>query len=427
MDPHNNDTAGSNVAVLAPAPSRPVEANRIHIPGFGSIYRRGGRWAVEFWKGGVQHRESARTTSEPEAIAHLRKRVEEFAQGKCVGTRAERLTVADLLKRVTADYANAGNRSGRTLKYRIAALAPELGHLRATNVSPSDVEAYKAKRLSEGKAKATINRELACLRRAYILAEQSRPPLISTNNIPSIELFREDNVRQVLMDYTDYVALLAHLPAPIDDALTFAYLTGWRRAEVLGLTWHEVDRERGLITLPSVRSKNGEPRELPLSPALSALIEKRWKVRLVSGPSGPRVCEQVFHRDGEPVRDFRSAWCKAVQAISRPGLLFHDLRRAALTNLVQSGVDEQVAMRISGHRTSSVFRRYRIVSTDDVLAALTRTESRLTNAPHSSATFPHSRQGNVDEEARLPIRKIVIVRKLSSTQTPYPAGAHSTS
>jgi hypothetical protein len=114
-----------------------VEPNRIRIRGFGSIYRRGERWAVEFWKGGVQHRESARTTSEPEAIAHLRKRVEECAQGKYVGVRAERVTLADLLKLVTADYATAGNRTDRTLKYRVAALASELGHLRATNVSPS--------------------------------------------------------------------------------------------------------------------------------------------------------------------------------------------------------------------------------------------------------------------------------------------------
>ena len=413
MDPHSSDTAGSDVTAPAPLPS--VEPNRIHIPGFGSIYRRGGRWAVEFWKGGLQHRESARTTNEQEAIAHLRKRVEEFAQGRYVGARAERVTVADLLKRVTANYANAGNRSGLTLKYRVAALASELGHLRATNVSPSTVEGYKAKRLSQGKAKATVNRELACLRRAYRLAERSRPPLITANNVPSIELFREDNVRQVLVDDTDYVALLAHLPAPIDDALTFAYLTGWRRAEVLGLTWQEINRERGLITLPSVRSKNGELRELPLSPALAALIEKRWQVRFDSGPPGPRLCERVFHRDGEPVRDFRSAWRKAVRAIGKPGLLFHDLRRAALTNLVQSGVGEQVAMRISGHRTSSVFRRYRIVSTDDVLAALTRTESRLRAAPHNLVTLPHNCEGNVQEQARVPIRKIVIVRKLTTT------------
>jgi integrase len=426
MDPHSSNTAGSNVPTNESAPLPSVEPNRIHIAGVGSIYRRGERWAVEFWKGGVQHRESARTTSEQEAIAHLRKRVEEFAQGRYVGARSERATVADLLMLVTADYAAAGNRSGRTLKYRIGALASELGHLRATNVSSSAVEAYKANRLAEGKAKATINRELACLKRAYRLAESHRPPLIRASCVPSIKLYREDNVRRALLDYADYVALLAHLPAPIDDAVTFAYLTAWRRAEVLGLTWLEVDRAHGLITPPPAQSKSVDPRELPLSPALSALLEKRWQARLVSGPSSPRVCEQVFHRDGEPVRDFRNAWRKAVQAIGKPGLLFHDLRRAALTNLVQSGVGEQVAMRISGHRTPSVFRRYGIVSTNDVLVALTRTESRLTADPHNSAILPHNGKDNAQEAPRIPIRKIVIVRKLTSPGTLQPADAYST-
>jgi hypothetical protein len=132
----------------------------------------------------------------------------------------------------------------------------------------------------------------------------------------------------------------------------------------------------------------------------------------------------VFHRDGEPVRDFRSAWWKAVQAIGKPGLVFHDLRRAALTNLVQSGVGEQVAMRISGHRTASVFRRYRIISTDEVLAALGRTESRLTTNPHNAATLPHNGNGDLRDELRGPIRKIVIVRKLTNSGTLHPADAY---
>jgi hypothetical protein len=106
--------------------------------------------------------------------------------------------------------------------------------------------------------------------------------------------------------------------------------------------------------------------------------------------------------------------------------LFQDLRRAAVTNLVQSGVGKQVAMRISGHRTPSVFRRYGIVSTDDVLAALTRTESRLTADPRNSRIFEHNGKDNAPDEARIPIRKIVIVRKLPSPGTPHPAGTYST-
>jgi len=58
------------------------------------------------------------------------------------------------------------------------------------------------------------------------------------------------------------------------------------------------------------------------------------------------------------VRDFRSAWRKAVEAIGRPGLLFHDLRRSAVTNMIRAGVPEQTCDADQRASTSSVFRRY---------------------------------------------------------------------
>src|SRR6266850_4228005 len=92
--------------------------------------------------------------------------------------------------------------------------SPSLGHVRAVNVSAGAVEAYKAKRLAGGRAKATINRELACLRRAYRLASLSRPSLICANRVPTIRLYEEDNVRQGLVSHEDYLALVAQLSDP---------------------------------------------------------------------------------------------------------------------------------------------------------------------------------------------------------------------
>ena len=121
MEPHISSTTAGEDAVNEPAP----EPRRKHIPGLGSIYRRGERWAIEFWKDGLQHRESARTTNEKEAISHLRSRVEELVQDKYIGPRAERVTVKDLLALVTQDYESTGNRSSRTIKFRVAALESE--------------------------------------------------------------------------------------------------------------------------------------------------------------------------------------------------------------------------------------------------------------------------------------------------------------
>ena len=77
------------------------------------------------------------------------------------------------------------------------------------------------------------------------------------------------------------------------------------------------------------------------------------------------IVPRVFHRGGAPIRDFRVAWRTACEAAGIPGRIPHDFRRSAVRNLVRAGVSEHIAMKMCGHKTATVFRRYDIVSGDD--------------------------------------------------------------
>lgn len=105
-------------------------------------------------------------------------------------------------------------------------------------------------------------------------------------------------------------------------------------------------------------------------PRLAAIIrEQRERTSAVERKTG-RLCPWVFHRDGHQVAWFYDGWHTACTKAGVLGRLFHDLRRSAVRNLTRAGINESVAMKISGHETTSVFKRYDIISNADVTDAV---------------------------------------------------------
>lgn len=219
---------------------------------------------------------------------------------------------------------------------------------------------------------AEINREPQVLRRLFSIAMKNGKLMAR----PTIELLEEAPARQGFFERDDVEVLGAHLPAEIQPIVRFAFITGWRISEVLKLEWGRVDfTGRGQVRLARGSTKNKEPRRFSMTIELRQLLEAQQTAKEKAERETDAIIPWVFFRliaEGRggpkrtwPVKSFTKAWRRACSAAGFPGRIPHDLRRLAIRVFVRSGLSENMAMALSGHKTSSVFRRYDIISDAD--------------------------------------------------------------
>ena len=146
----------------------------------------------------------------------------------------------------------------------------------------------------------------------------------------------------------------------------------WRSSEILGLRWTQVDLTAGVIRLEVGTTKNNEGRVLPFHvlPALRDLLIRQRDCTERQERERHVVIPWVFHRRGKRIKSMNGAWSAACRKAACPGRLFHDLRRTAVRNLERAGVPRSIAMKITGHKTEAVYRRYAIVNEADVAEGL---------------------------------------------------------
>ena len=197
---------------------------------------------------------------------------------------------------------------------------------------------------------AVINRSLACLQRMLRIAHEDG----KIQTLPVIRLLKEPPARKGFLELRKFEKLVGLLPTHLRPLITLLYYDGVRLGEALQVEWPQVDLGRRIIRLHE--TKNDEPRIVPLP---TILVNTLRDVE-------PKV-GRVF--DGT---NLRKEWVTACAACGLgrkievegkkydpryEGLIVHDLRRSAVRNLVNAGVPETVAMKISGHKTRSVFDR----------------------------------------------------------------------
>ncbi|BEQ16031.1 tyrosine-type recombinase/integrase [Desulfoferula mesophila] len=335
----------------------------------GMIYQRGNIYWIKYYRNGKPYRESTRSTKESDAKRLLKKREGEISEGKLPGVYYDKVRFDELATDYLNDYRINGkstlNKAERIVKLH---LEPFFGGYRVTNITTALVREYIAQRMEAGAANATINRELAALKRAFNLASQCTPPKVP--QVPHIPMLKENNTRKGFLEHDQFLALRNALPEHLQGLVTFGYKTGWRLGEITGLTWDRVDMVQGIVRLEAGETKNNQARTVYLDDELKAVLRNQFVKRHLG-------CPYVFHREGKKVGRFDKAWNTACATATLHGAIFHDLRRTAVRNMTRAGVPERVAMMISGHKTRSVFDRYNIVSAEDLKQAAAKLQAYL--------------------------------------------------
>ena len=345
----------------------------------GSVYRRAdsNSWYIQFAIDGKIKRESAGTTNRDEAIEFLKRRLAEARTGRYTDID-ERPTFADLERLLLENYEFKQNRTDP--RRHVRRLAEMFGDMKAEDITEAKIREYSRKRLKkDGMSHGTLRRELALLKRMLRLGAGKMP------RVPLVDMPRVDNARQGFFEESDVQAILPHLPPHARNVVEFLYLTGWRSSEAFRLVWGDVNWERRFVLLRD--SKNREPRIFPFKYHVrleQVLVRQRAYVSEWEREKGC-LCPAVFHWKGQPIQKLRRSWTTACHKAGRPGRLLHDFRRTAVRNLIRAGVQQAIAMKITGHKTDSIFRRYLIVD-EELLAQATGAVAELLGDPSPSRT-----------------------------------------
>jgi integrase len=369
------------------------------LAGEGSLYRQKGSriwWMSYRGPDGKRKQESSHSPLRGVARRLLLRRNGAREHNLPVIKHAEQLTFYDASQAVIDDFTTNKKKSLKVVRRRIDKhLRSYFGNRRILGIARDDVVKFIAFRQGQGVtnrkgervgdvSNAEINRELQLLKRMFTLAIKSGRIAMR----PDIPMLAEDNVRQGFFEPQQYQAVLGHLPEHIQSVITFAYITGWRiRSEVLGLEWRQIDFDGAEVRLEPGTTKNKKGRTFPFTAAVRTLLQAQWTEHEKLKKAG-HICPKVFwrmvadERGGEKkprrILDFTKEWKKACIAAGCPGRIPHDLRRTAVRNLVRAGIPQTVAMKLTGHKTDSVFRRYDIVSDLDLKDAARRLDDVAT-------------------------------------------------
>ena len=314
---------------------------------------------IDYYLGGIRTRERI-GRSKQAAENRLREVQTAKAEGRHIKKNKNETVTLGALRDWYLDLSEVKQRrSFSSIKKCLRICVAGIGDIPVSQLTLNRLELFRKQRLteiSERKGRpvkpSTINRDVANLK--AILNKALDHSKIESNPIGRIKQLEENNVRQRVLSQDEFESLYLHCPPSLKGIVLMGFYLPMRQAEILNLTWDEIDFEMGFISLGGERTKNKTGRVVPLNPRIIEFL--RACPRPIDGG-------YVF---GDSRRFNRKAYNKAVIAAGIVDFTFHDLRRCAINNLRLAGNDQFMIKKASGHKTDIAFQRYNFVSEEEM-------------------------------------------------------------
>ena len=310
--------------------------------------KRGARWHVQIRRKG--HPASTKSfLLRIDAEAWARQRELEYDRGEAPQDRSalRLLTFGDLLRRYEASVIPTKKSSYQEGYMARAVAARSVALTRLDKLTPSCLALSRDERLQSVSA-SSVRREFNLLRHCLEVAIREWNVDLPFNPLKGLRLPPEAPSRERRVTPQELQILATALRKSrnrlLVSVINLAIFTGMRRSELLGLTWRNVDLQRGLAFLPD--TKNGHPRHVPLSPAARGVL---------AGLDQGKPDDLVLPISANAVR---LSWERLKRRAEIDNLHFHDLRHEAISRFFEAGLSVPEVSLISGHRDPRMLLRY---------------------------------------------------------------------
>lgn len=305
-----------------------------------------------------------------------------LSPGTALKKQTSALTLGEYLEKHYTAHALAKLKNGQKSIDRVRAVWAKFLNKRLSDLNSHDVDKFRDKRVNDGTAPATVNRDVAALSgvlshwvkgnkgTAHPLADLDALRVADDETIRYLTPDESKRLRQALND-RDALAAAGRLSANkwradrgkelmpeitgycdhITPMVLLSLNTGMRQGELFSLAWQSVDMSLRTITVLASHSKGNNTRVIPLNPEAHAVL-----AIIKTDPAKGLVFKSPI--TGEKFNNVKKAWAEITKTAGVPDLRWHDLRHDFASQLVMKGAALFTVQKLMGHSNSKMTQRY---------------------------------------------------------------------